>query len=248
MRRLARQQPALQALMQASAQLRDVRSKFAAYKADVSSSGSSSSSSSGVDGGFITHKQYLELNELAMRVLLQLDCTPCGVPELRVVRKRLAAAAMGLLDKIQAAFSAAVNASMEVPDSLVEEAVGRTNSKPGHPAPTPNQQQQQEPQVDPQQQQEEDVWMEVEEPAAQDDDQQQGEEQPVQQQGPADVDEPAASPVSEPVGQSVAGGVADLAAVAADSLQPDSSDRVDVPVRVVLRFAGQCCDAGTQTD
>ena len=250
MRRLARQQPALQALMQASAQLREVASKFAACKADVSSS--SSSSSSGVDGGFITHKQYLELNELAMRVLLQLDCTPCGVPELRAVRKRLAATAMGLLDKIQAAFSAAVNASMEVPDSLVEEAVGRTNSKPGHPAATPNQQQQQEPQLDPQQQQqqqqEEDVWMEVEEPTAQDEEQQQGEDQPVQQQGPADVDEPAAMPESEPVDQPAADGAAELAAAAADSLQPGSSDRVDVPVRVVLRVAGQSCDAGTQTD
>lgn len=108
MRRLARQQPALHALMEQQAQLRVVASKFAAYKAGA---------------GLISHQQYLELNELAMRVLLQLDCTPCGVPELRAVRKRLAASAVSLLDAIQAAFSATVTASMEVPDSVVEEAL-----------------------------------------------------------------------------------------------------------------------------
>jgi hypothetical protein len=108
MRRLARQQPALHALMELQAQLRLVAAKFDAYKAET---------------GCIRHKQYLELNELAMRVLLQLDCTPCGVPELRAVRKRLAASAVSLLDSIQAAFSATVTASMEVPDSVVEEAM-----------------------------------------------------------------------------------------------------------------------------
>jgi hypothetical protein len=108
MRRLARQQPALQALMQASAQLQEVGSRFEAYQSEAGSS-------------LITHKQYLELNELAMSVLLQLDCTPCGVPELRAVRKRLAACAMRLLDTIQASFSAGVTASMEVPDRLVQE-------------------------------------------------------------------------------------------------------------------------------
>jgi hypothetical protein len=122
MKRLARQRPALDALAVAGSQLRAASLKFKSYKepvAALSLSSTSTSSSSGSDSSsspryLITHKQYLELNELAMRVLLQLDATVCGVAELRTVRKRLTASAIKLLDEIQAAYSAAVTASMDV--------------------------------------------------------------------------------------------------------------------------------------
>jgi hypothetical protein len=120
MRRLARQRPALQALAAAAAQLRSTSSLFQAYKQDSSAAGSMQQAQ---QRQHISHKQYLELNELAMRVLLALDATSCGVAELRAVRKRLTASAISLLDSIQAAYSAAVNASMELSDDLVHAAV-----------------------------------------------------------------------------------------------------------------------------
>jgi hypothetical protein len=120
MRRLARQRPALQALAAAAAQLRSTSSLFQTYKQDSSAAGSMQQAQ---QRQHISHKQYLELNELAMRVLLALDATPCGVAELRAVRKRLTASAINLLDSIQAAYSAAVNASMELSDDLVHAAV-----------------------------------------------------------------------------------------------------------------------------
>jgi hypothetical protein len=120
MRRLARQRPALQALAAAAAQLRSTSSLFQTYKQDSSAAGSMPQAQ---QRQHISHKQYLELNELAMRVLLALDATSCGVAELRAVRKRLTASAINLLDHIQAAYSAAVNASMELSDDLVTAAV-----------------------------------------------------------------------------------------------------------------------------
>jgi hypothetical protein len=120
MRRLARQRPALQALAAAAAQLRSTSSLFQAYKQDSSAAGSMQQAQ---QRQHISHKQYLELNELAMRVLLALDATSCGVAELRAVRKRLTAAAINLLDDIQASYSAAVNASMELSDDVVLAAV-----------------------------------------------------------------------------------------------------------------------------
>lgn len=122
MKRLARQQPAIRVLAAAAAQLQSTRAKFEQYKAD-SSVAAVSSSSFRPSTAHLSHKQYLELNELAMRMLLQLDATPCGVPELRAVRKRLTAAAISLLDEIQGAYSAAVHCSMEVTDDVVREAV-----------------------------------------------------------------------------------------------------------------------------
>jgi hypothetical protein len=104
MHRLAQQHAALQALMTASSQLREVASRFEDARR---------ATPHGHTAPILTHQQYLELNELAMRVLLQLDCTPCGVPELRAVRKRLAASAIALLDRVQQAFSAGVSASMD---------------------------------------------------------------------------------------------------------------------------------------
>lgn len=221
MRRLARQQPALRALMDAHAQLRQVASKFEAYRAGTSSGSNSSSEAASLPRlqaertGFITHKQYLELNELAMRVLLQLDCTPCGVPELRAVRKRLAGSAMSLLDSLQAAFSATVTASMEVPDSLVQEALGHMSSKAGAAAASSQHQQQQhnmaQLKAGPQQQQQKLVALQSEQVPA---------------SGGAVACDPVAAPPSAPV--------EGLTAAPA--------------VRVVLRVAGQCCEAATQTD
>ncbi|WIA29288.1 hypothetical protein OEZ86_011793 [Tetradesmus obliquus] len=120
MRRLARQRPALQALAAASAQLRSASSLFQRYKQDGAAAGSSQHAQ---QRQHISHKQYLELNELAMHVLLALDATSCGVADLRAVRKRLTAAAINLLDDIQASYSAAVNASMELSDDVVLAAV-----------------------------------------------------------------------------------------------------------------------------
>jgi hypothetical protein len=52
----------------------------------------------------LTPQVCLECQELATRVLLDLDATPCGAAaELRVVRKRLVARANALLDAVQAA-------------------------------------------------------------------------------------------------------------------------------------------------
>jgi hypothetical protein len=120
MRRLAGQRRALQALAAAAAQLRSTSSLFQAYKHDSSAAGSRQPAQ---QRQHINHKQYLELNELAMRVLLALDATSCGLPELRAVRKRLTATAINLLDDIQASYSAAVNASMELSDDLVRSAM-----------------------------------------------------------------------------------------------------------------------------
>jgi hypothetical protein len=104
--RLAQQHAALTALGAASRQLRELAGKLASA------------------GGVLSHKQYLELNELAMRVLLQLDATPCGpAEELRAVRKRLAKEAVALLDRAQQAFNATVTASIE-PGSVVQQALG----------------------------------------------------------------------------------------------------------------------------
>jgi hypothetical protein len=239
MRRLARQQPALHALMEAAAQLRTVASKFDTYKAEAGSNTaiSSSSSSRGSNSqaaleasrpGFISHKQYLELNELAMRVLLQLDCTPCGVPELRAVRKRLAASAMSLLDSIQAAFSATVTASMEVPDSLVQDVLEHSGQPPAATAVTPE--------------------AYTEEPQQQQEQQQEACESdanaPCQQldrlESVEACQEPAAAaPAAAPPVAAQAPASSRVDAIAADA---------DACVRVVLRVAGQCCDAATQTD
>jgi hypothetical protein len=207
--------------MDAHAQLRQVASKFEAYRAGSSSSSSSSSEASSVPRlqaqgvGFITHKQYLELNELAMRVLLQLDCTPCGVPELRAVRKRLAGSAMCLLDSLQAAFSAAVTASMEVPDSVVQEALGNMSSKAGAAAACSQQQQQQH-------------------KVAQLTAGQQQQQQLADLQG-QQVSAPGASPACDP-------------AAAAPPSAAGEGPSAAPAVRVVLRVAGQCCEAATQTD
>jgi hypothetical protein len=50
--------------------------------------------------GNISHKQYLEVNELAMRCVLALDGVSVRVPELRAVRKRLTARALSLQDQV----------------------------------------------------------------------------------------------------------------------------------------------------
>jgi hypothetical protein len=226
MRRLAMQQPALRSLMDAHAQLRQVASNFDAYRAGSSSSSSEADSMPRLQGqgvGFITHKQYLELNELAMRVLLQLDCTPCGVPELRAVRKRLAGSAMSLLDRIQAAFSAAVTASMEVPDSVVHEALAHMSRK-GCATTTCSQQQQQD-------------------KAAQ---LTAGQQQQQQQQVLALQGEQVSAPMAAAASDLVAAAAPSVAAAAPSAAAEDSSAAPEV--RVVLRLAGQCCEAATQTD
>jgi hypothetical protein len=107
-------------LAAAAAQLRSTSSLFQSYKDDSSAAGCRQHAQ---QRQHISHKQYLELNELAMRVLLALDATSCGVAELRAVRKRLTASAINLLDDIQASYSAAVNASMELSDDVVLAAV-----------------------------------------------------------------------------------------------------------------------------
>jgi hypothetical protein len=94
MYRLARYHKMLKMLAGISAATHQLSAKFAAAKE--------------ASQGVLTHKQYLELSELAMRLLLQLDATSCGAPELRQVRKRLTTAAIQLLDSIQAAYSSAV--------------------------------------------------------------------------------------------------------------------------------------------
>jgi hypothetical protein len=86
--------------------IQDLQDRFGSYKSESQ--------------GILSHKQYLELNELVMRVLLDLDATVCGVTELRQVRKRLTAEAIKLLDDVQAAYSSAVRtASVELGDEVV---------------------------------------------------------------------------------------------------------------------------------
>jgi len=223
MSRLARQQPALHALTAASAALREVAAKFDAYKApEAHSSQPRPAALQAPAAGCISHEQYLELNELAMRVLLELDCTPCGVPELRAVRKRLAATAVALLDGIQAAFSATVTASMELPDSLVDEALQQVGGGRTASATTA---QQQAPAAEQQQQQ--------------------------QQQDGVDPEAAVAAP-SDAEAEAEAEAASWASAADEDSCaarQPVQNDEgPEAAVRVVLKLAGQCCDAATQTD
>jgi len=56
--------------------------------------------------GNISHKQYLEINELAMRCVLGVDGVSVRAPELRAARKRLTARALSLQDQVQAAYAA----------------------------------------------------------------------------------------------------------------------------------------------
>jgi hypothetical protein len=83
----------------------------------------------------LSHVQYLELQELATRVLLELDATTCGgAVELRTLRKRLVRSAIAQLDAIQAAYSRAVNISMQRDDEPPRSRVQPVQSLPPQPA------------------------------------------------------------------------------------------------------------------
>ncbi|KXZ51596.1 hypothetical protein GPECTOR_12g560 [Gonium pectorale] len=88
--RLARHRPALRALAAASSQLRDAFARFYAYM--------------GATGADITDRQQLEINELAMRIILRLDSMEGMPPEFRALRKHLTARALRLQDEVAAAY------------------------------------------------------------------------------------------------------------------------------------------------
>ena len=128
MQRLHRHKEALKDLIRISRNIQDLQNRFSSYKADSQ--------------GILSHKQYLELNEYTMRVLLDLDATVCGVTELRQIRKRLTAEAIKLLDDLQAAYSSAVrSASVELGDEVVADVLREASFRK---AAAQQQQQQQE--------------------------------------------------------------------------------------------------------
>jgi len=106
--RLMRHGSVLKQLGAAKQQLQEVRSMFEGFLAD------NRRNDDAAPAPGLTNQQYLTCQELTTRILLDLDSITCGgATELRALRKNLVAASINMLDGIQAAYSRAVNASMD---------------------------------------------------------------------------------------------------------------------------------------
>eukprot|EP00877_Chromochloris_zofingiensis_P003099 jgi/Chrzof1/12790/Cz07g07200.t1 len=109
-------------LAKAEAKLREAQTKFQQYLQDTQAAATAGDPKARAAAGGLTHKQVLELNEMAMRVLLTLDEVNVKTPEQRQKRKDLIKQALKLLDEIQGHYKESVSRSMQLDDDVVTQA------------------------------------------------------------------------------------------------------------------------------